>query len=182
MNRKNIFDQDMNLLAFTNGVYDFKKMEFRQGRPSDMIKTSCRYDYSDNYVNKKNLIDTLSNIFPNNDILDCFLLYVALAICGRNRSNLLLILQLTNVRYRIVLKNLILNTFGEYYCGINELALIVTDTNRVLSDMSHLKCTRFVIVDPINDITDCEIAQLFDLKYIDSRNKTLLKRSKLNFL
>lgn len=65
LTKKNTFDSDMNLIGFSNGVYDFKKREFRKTRSSDMIRMSCGYDYCYKYENREELIELLSSIFPN---------------------------------------------------------------------------------------------------------------------
>lgn len=68
---KNIFDLNMNIFAFDNGVYDFEQMEFRQTTSTDMVMTTCGYNYDDKYVNKQSLINVMQNIFPNN-MMDFF--------------------------------------------------------------------------------------------------------------
>ena len=40
-------DSNPDLLGFENGVYDFKMMIFRDGRPEDYISMSTNIDYID---------------------------------------------------------------------------------------------------------------------------------------
>ena len=42
---ENELDQNLNLICFNNGVYDLDIMEFREGRPEDMISFSTNTDY-----------------------------------------------------------------------------------------------------------------------------------------
>jgi hypothetical protein len=173
LTRKNTFDQDMNLIAFKNGVYDFEKMEFRQGNSADMIKKSCRYNYSAEYTDKENLVDMLLNIFPDYETLECFLSYLALIMCGRNNLDLLMVLRWTNERYQLILQNLVKNTFGDYCRDIPDLSMITENIEGVSGDISYLKCVRVVIVNKLDSITSDEIAHLIDSKYIDSRNNNI---------
>lgn len=85
---KTSFDTNMNLIGFSNGVYDFDKMEFRQGKPSDMIKTSCGYDFCSEYKNKEYVENALLSFFPNKESMVFFMLFVASTMCGKNNSKL----------------------------------------------------------------------------------------------
>jgi P4 family phage/plasmid primase-like protien len=42
---ENELDQNLNLICFNNGVYDLDMMEFREGRPEDMISFGTNNDY-----------------------------------------------------------------------------------------------------------------------------------------
>jgi P4 family phage/plasmid primase-like protien len=80
------------LIGFNNGVYDLKKMEFRAGKPEDMISMTCGYDYIDKYSeNKKDLINFLNDLLPKDD-LKYLLTYLATGIVGENILSLFTIL------------------------------------------------------------------------------------------
>ena len=62
-------DSNPYLLCFTNGVFDFKLKEFRQGYPQDYItKTTgipyIKYDYDENKETADELITFMEQLFP----------------------------------------------------------------------------------------------------------------------
>jgi hypothetical protein len=171
LTRENKFDLNMNLMGFTNGVYDFEKMEFRKGLPTDMIKKSCGYDYVVEYENKQNMIDILLKIFPDKKSMDFFLTYIAISMCGKNNSNLMAILKWSNVCYRDTLMRILSSTFGDYYCSIDELSTIVTSENKSLTDLTYLKIIRIVIIETVKNIITNDISKLIVVKQLKHRTK-----------
>ena len=168
LTKKRGFDLNLNLIGFSNGVYDFDKMEFRKGTPEDMIRLSCGYDYSNEYDNKQNIINVLSMIFPDENSIDFYLSYVAASMCGKNNSQLLMVLKWENIRFRNVLLQLMLSTFGEYYYKVSDLSLIAEEENT--KDISHLKSVRFVVANSADTISGNEIDKFVTYKRIDHKN------------
>jgi hypothetical protein len=169
--KKNTFDMNMNLMAFTNGVYDFSTMSFRQSYPNDMIRTTCGYDYADVYVSKQNVLNLLAKIFPNKESIDFFLLYIASAMNNKNNSKLLLMLKWTNVRYRALLMRMLSSTFGEYYNCVADLSVIIVNKNKIPVDLSYLKSVRVLVIESVKCITANEICKLIDTRQIKHQNK-----------
>ena len=132
---ENNFDKNKNLLAFNNGVYDFEHMTFRTINTLDNIKKKCNYNYSDKYINKKLLIDFLNALIPNTNMLNNFLLCIALSICGID--NMLFILKFTSICYKNQFTNLLNSTFGEY-CNTQEINTyrIVIKTDDVINEQN----------------------------------------------
>lgn len=182
LTKKNTFDSNMNLIGFSNGVYDFEKMEIREGNNFDMIKSSCGYDYNDSYEDKQNIIDILTKIFPNKESMEFFLSYVALAMCGKNNSKLLLILKWTNIRYRSMLIRMIVSTFGKYCCTISDLLLIISNRNKIPINLSRLKPARIVVAEFVKRISNNEICQLIDANCIKHQNnKKIVEEFEIHF-
>jgi hypothetical protein len=168
LDKKNIFDLDNDLFAFNNTIYDFEQMATRCGVGSDMIKKSCKYDYSPKYINKQNLLNMLSDMFPDVEIMNFFILYIARAMCGRPDTDLLLFLHCQNDRYKSKLLHLITTTLGEYCCRVDALSSIISDQHKKYSDLLYLENVRFVIVDSVKRISHSDIFQLIDDKCIKS--------------
>jgi hypothetical protein len=166
---KNKFDSNMNLLGFSNGVYDFEIMEFRKGKPSDMIRTSCGYDHYEEYENRQNIFDTLMLIFSDKKSVEFFLSYVAMAMCGKNTS-LILMLKSIELRYCYFLSNMLSDTFGDYCNVINHLSQIISTKNKTPIDLSYLKPVRFVIVESANHISCNDVGNLVNFKRIKHQN------------
>lgn len=162
---KNSFDLNMNIFAFDNGVYDFEKMKFRQTISTDMVMSTCGYNYCDKYVNKKGLINIMQNIFPNNT-MDFFLAYIASSLCGKNNFNFLLILKIKNLRHKMELITLLISSFGNVIRRTDKLSHIIFP-NVKYADLLGLERARLVISDSSDHISDNEITQLIDQKLIN---------------
>ncbi len=171
MMREHKFDLNMNLMGFSNGVYDFEKMEFRNGAPSDMIKNTCGYDYVTEYEDKKNINDILLKIFPDKGSMDFFLTFIAVSMCGKNNSKLLVILKWINICYRDTLMQILSSTFGDYYCSINSLSSIIASENKIPIDLGYLKFIRIMIVETVKKITTNDISKLMIIKQLKHCNK-----------
>ena len=98
-------------------------MKFRNCTIDDNIQNTCNYNYSQNYVNKNNLDCFLNNIFPDNNIRNNILLYIALAMCGMNNINLLMIFQWSSIRYKDLFIDVITDCFGKYCRITNDMPI-----------------------------------------------------------
>jgi hypothetical protein len=180
--KKNVFDLNGNLFAFTNGVYDFERMEFRPIVATDMISKTSGYGYSDKYCNKRRLINMLTKVFPDNEIMECFLVFVALSMCREDKFDLILVIQWarSNALCKDILINLIEATFGEYYFNTDELSPITGNKNKTLIDVKCLKYVRFVISNSITHISNSDISQLVYFKSIKLKTKNTVINEKIN--
>ncbi|KAJ3049525.1 hypothetical protein HK097_009499, partial [Rhizophlyctis rosea] len=78
-------NSNLHLMAFKNGVYDFKKDEFRKGRASDYISMQIQYDYkpfNDKDEISVELRDILSRILPDEDLLTYVLTLLSSCLNG----------------------------------------------------------------------------------------------------
>jgi hypothetical protein len=76
------------ILPFANGVLDLDSMEFRNGRPSDMVMKGptyafCDYDADDSRV--QDVERMLSQTFPDRTVMEFFLTFGASLLRRRNR-------------------------------------------------------------------------------------------------
>jgi phage/plasmid-associated DNA primase len=73
------------ILAFKNGVYDFKNYEFRNALSSELITNTVNYDYekADPQI-KKELYNILADIFPDFEELSYLLKTISLGLVGTN--------------------------------------------------------------------------------------------------
>lgn len=120
---KNI-DDNPYLLGFTNGVYDLKKFEFRDGRPEDYITMSTGY----NYISKPSkhmpaLMKFLQDIQPNEKNRDYLLKYVSTGLTGVNKKEIITILSGTKRNGKSKFADLIKYTLGDYCVELKNNAL-----------------------------------------------------------
>jgi hypothetical protein len=178
---KKRFDTDFNLFGFSNGVYDFDKMIFRQAEPKDMVKMSCGYDFCKDYKNKQLLLNILSNIFPTEESKKFFLMCIALAMCGKNIDFIELIRWKKHIQ-RDCLSELLLTTFGEYSCEYDDLSKINAENGSVITtDLSGLKTTRLVIIEDAKQISRNNVARIVNRKILKYQKKKKDKEVKINF-
>ena len=62
-------DANEMLLGFENGVYDFTTLSFREGIPNDYLTFTTGYDYIENTEHEQEILEMLSQILPDKDIL-----------------------------------------------------------------------------------------------------------------
>jgi P4 family phage/plasmid primase-like protien len=80
-------DSNPFLLGFTNGVYDLKKGELRDGRPEDYIQMNTdieKIDFDDTNEHWPDLKRFLETVFYEEEIHDYFLLYLSSCLQGHN--------------------------------------------------------------------------------------------------
>jgi P4 family phage/plasmid primase-like protien len=77
------------LIAFDNGVYDLGRKCFREGRQSDYISRSCGYDLRDvEALEDEEVLKILETIFPQRDVLDYMMRFLASCLRGGNRDKI----------------------------------------------------------------------------------------------
>lgn len=113
------FDESPYLLGFENGVFDFKLMEFRNGKYDDFITYSTGYDY----VPYETVCDTeefhnvqkfLTDVLPNDAVRVYFLKTLSASLDGRHRKEQLHILNGVGANAKSRTVKLILEAFGDY--------------------------------------------------------------------
>lgn len=154
-----LFDSNKNLFAFNDGVYDFEKNTFRKIVPSDMITKTCGYNYSNKYVNKQMLLSVLSNMFESKELLDGFLLYLALSLCYKNDTIYAFMIKWTKNNLFRLMVSLIELVFGDYCCKMNKKNFFSTKIV-TQSDETYLKTLRMVIVESVKYFSKNELNDL----------------------
>ena len=80
-------DTNPYLLGFTNGVYDLKKGELRDGRPDDYIEMSTnieKIEFDENHEYYDNLKGFIETVFFDPEIRNYFLTYFSSCLQGHN--------------------------------------------------------------------------------------------------
>lgn len=119
INNKN-FHNDLDatpyIIGFNNGVYDLDKMEFRDGKPEDMISMTCGYDFSNEYSEHKEELEIfLEEILPIKEDRIYFLTYLSSGLIGLNVCELFTILTGKGRNGKSKLIDLIAITTGDYF-------------------------------------------------------------------
>jgi P4 family phage/plasmid primase-like protien len=78
-------DANPYLIGFKNGVYDFEKCEFREGKPEDYLTFSTNYDfteYDQSCTEVKEIYEFLAKIIPNKKVMEYLLKILGRSLIG----------------------------------------------------------------------------------------------------
>lgn len=117
VNETIIFDENMNLFAFKNKIYDLSCHKFVEPRYDQYITLHTGYDYIDEYDKSKSkekfLNKLLDSIFPDKSVKDFYLTCLSLGLVGINKEKFI-IANGGGGNGKGVLNELCQKTFGEY--------------------------------------------------------------------
>ena len=144
-------DDNKNLLAFENGVFDTQSMEFRDGRPEDYISFSTKitFDSEKHYSTHAcwaELDKFLRSILPDENTRKYFLKHLSTCLSGQNDAQKFHILTGSGSNGKSMLMNLMATAFGDYCCKA-PIALLTQGRNKSASaapELVRMKGRRFV--------------------------------------
>ncbi len=119
-------DTNPYLIGFNNGIYDLQKMELRDGRPDDYVSISTEIDkieFNKDYEHWEALSYFLSTVFPDNDIKNYFLTFLATCLQGVNVEQKFRIWTGTGGNGKSIINKLFQMSFGNY-CNNLPITLI----------------------------------------------------------
>lgn len=124
------FIQELNrnpfLFGFENGVLDLNKGEFRKGYPDDFVSMSTNVSYvASDFENRRQLMIFLEKIFPDGDVLEYVLRFLASCLRSRNTDKIFSIWTGIGDNGKSVLVSLVEHAFGEY-CAKVPTSLLVS--------------------------------------------------------
>ncbi|KAJ3080797.1 hypothetical protein HK102_002809, partial [Quaeritorhiza haematococci] len=108
-------DKKRSLLAFNNGVYDLAADVFRKAEPSDMLSISTGYDYDPECTEHQDrILDFLCKVFPDPDVREYTLRYLASCLAGYTRNQLAFFGYGRGANSKSKLLSLMKETLGDY--------------------------------------------------------------------
>lgn len=111
-------DKDPNLIAFRNGVYDFQKGLFRDGKPEDYLSKALPIDYLTNLtINDPKVIEVTNffkKIFPDASLRVYFLDQISKIFVGGNHDKVCMFWTGVGNNGKTVTQNLIEGMLGDY--------------------------------------------------------------------
>jgi P4 family phage/plasmid primase-like protien len=144
-------DENKNLIAFANGVFDTLTFEFRDGKPEDYISFCTNLEYHpdrqyDSYPCWQELNKFLHDVLPDEDVRDYFLAYLATSLSGNNEAQKFHILTGTGSNGKSMLMNLMSTAMGDYACKA-PISLLTQARNKSAAaapELVRMKGRRFV--------------------------------------
>ena len=144
-------DENKNLIAFANGVFDTLTFEFRDGKPEDYISFCTNLEYHpdrphDSYPCWAELNKFLHDVLPDPDVREYFLAYLSTSLSGNNEAQKFHILTGTGSNGKSMLMNLTSTAMGDYACKA-PISLLTQARNKSAAaapELVRMKGRRFV--------------------------------------
>lgn len=150
-------DSNPYLLAFKNGVYDFKTNTFRQSTQQDYIAFSTGYDYleyDDNYIQIQEIYEFLSKIIPNQQVREYLLKILGKSLLGIPEEKFYIWTGLSGANGKSTLVNFLEATLGDYITSV-DVSLLTNkraSSSSASPDIVRLKGKRlFTFQEPEHD-------------------------------
>lgn len=111
------FDTNLNLLGFTNGVFDLDNLEFRDGDPDDFLTFTTGYDFIefDNDEIQEYIMNFMRSITKNEENMNYLLSVLAYMLHGCKYLENFWFLTGAGRNGKGTLMTLVKNTLGDYY-------------------------------------------------------------------
>ena len=147
----NKVDENKNLIAFANGVFDTLTFEFRDGKPEDYISFCTNLEFHpdrshETYSCWQELNKFIHDVLPDEDVREYFLAYLATSLSGCNEAQKFHILTGTGSNGKSMLMNLMSTAMGDYACKA-PISLLTQARNKSAAaapELVRMKGRRFV--------------------------------------
>ncbi len=113
----NKLDENFYLIGFTNGIYDLKRGELREGRPDDYVTLTTRIqkiDFSEEHEQWPELSKFIYTIFPDEEKREYFMTFLATCLQGLNAEEKFRVWTGSGSNGKSKLEELFTAAFGEY--------------------------------------------------------------------
>ena len=162
-------DSDPNLLGFDNGVFDFGKMEFRDGRPEDHISMSTNIDYKSDlsWENEEveEVMTFLSQVLPDEDECEYVCVLLASFLNGNNRHEEFHIWTGSGGNGKSKLIELYQKVIGDYGCNL-PISLLTSkrkSSGEAQPEVARTKGKRFAILQEPDTYTTINVGLMKEL-------------------
>jgi len=144
-------DENKNLMAFRNGVFDVATMTFRDGKPEDCVSFCTNLDYDPDrpyysYDCWDELNQFLHDVLPDHEVRTYFLSYLSTVLSGFNEAQKFHILTGSGSNGKSMLMNLMSTALGDYCCKapISLLTQARNKSSAAAPELVRMKGRRFV--------------------------------------
>jgi P4 family phage/plasmid primase-like protien len=155
-----------NMLAFSNGVYDFTTFQFREGRPDDFISVQLSIPYQPADQLSEDcafVMDFMTSIQPDRDTREYLLKVLSLCLTTDSSQQLFFIFTGAGANGKSKLMNFLMDTLGEHF-GAAPAALLTRrreDANQANEALSGLEKCRVAV---FSEGASSEILQVNTIK------------------
>jgi len=146
-------DSNPYLMCFTNGVFNYKSKEFRQGYPQDYITKTTgipyfKYNYQENKAIIDEINDFMKKLFPHPDLYDYMWEHLASSLIGIKKEHVFNIYRGSGSNGKSILTDLMTQALGEYK-GTVPITLVTSARNNIggtSSEVMQLKGIRYAVM------------------------------------
>jgi phage/plasmid-associated DNA primase len=151
-------DNNMDLIVFDNLLFDFSIKQFREIKREDYVMMTTKYNINTqiNYDIREDILKTLTSIFPNEEIVDFFLISTALSLF-KNNFEKFYIHTGSGGNGKGLMSSLLEKALGDFFMEVQHTFLTTKfEGNAPNSDLYKCKGKRYVnVTEPeSNKITD----------------------------
>lgn len=141
---KDLWDLNIDLLGFQNGVYDLKQGIFRNGVKEDYISLIIDYDYKESTPEEfDNVMNHFNKIMPFQEEKDLLLLLLSTCLSGRHLEKFIVCTGKGSNSKDALFTYLLTATLGPYYYRLNNTAItqkIKGDQSVSIASMNKKRC------------------------------------------
>ena len=143
-------DEQLHLIGCNNGVIDLERIEFRDGRPDDLITLSTKIDYDPDITwddpRVKEIQDFISLVIPNKNVREYVYLILASCLDGSTKAEKLYVFSGSGGNGKSKLIELLDKALGDYSKGVS-IALLTkkrADSNAAQPELAITKGRRVI--------------------------------------
>ena len=140
-------DENHNLIAFENGIYDLKLKKFRPGQPDDHVSMCTKQQYvkwSDNNTYAKQINSFFEKVLPIKAVRDYFLTRISTCVSGENREEKFYFCTGSGSNGKSLTFQLVSEALGDYYqsCPITIITRKRNASNAASPELARMKGAR----------------------------------------
>jgi P4 family phage/plasmid primase-like protien len=143
-------DENVYLIGCNNGIYDLQRMEFRDGRPDDLVTMSTKIDYDPGMTWSDprivDIMEFISKVLPNENVREYVLQIFASCLDGSTKREKLYVFSGSGGNGKSKLIELLDKALGDYSKGIS-IALLTkkrADSNAAQPELAMTKGRRVI--------------------------------------
>lgn len=149
-------NSNVNLIGFTNGVYDLENSTFRDGRPDDYISLSTNNEYvkwTDKNPYGPAINKFFSEILPNEGVRKYLLTVLSTCLSGETKDEKFYIMTGSGSNGKSLTMDLLLNSLGDYYmcCPITMMTNKRGKSNETSPEKVRMKGKRCGVLQEADD-------------------------------
>ena len=180
-------NNNVNIFAFDNGVFDFSNCEFRKGKIEEYITLTCGYNYTDELKQTtEEIMKIFSDIIPDEETRNYLLNTISTGLLGTNKFEEFYIWIGTAQNGKGLTSDLIKGTLGKYFNEIPIEYLTKTTSHHKTGTeadpvMSGNRYTRFCVATEPESEVHLRCAKLKQISGNDGISCRQLYHSEISF-
>jgi len=143
-------DENPDLIGCINGIYDLKRLEFRDGRPDDLVSMSTKTEYDDSITwsdpRVVEIMNFIRTVIPNDNVREYVMYIFASCLDGYTKREKMYVFSGSGGNGKSKLIELLDKAVGEYSMGV-PISLLTkkrADSNAAQPELARTKGSRII--------------------------------------